>query len=90
MYKVNQKITPNVFLLRFQKTSHFYPTKFSELNYVQTIYNIITSKYSISIREPYMRNSYLNPEKKQVTTMHKSKAIIKLRLLFLENELILF
>ena len=87
MYKVNQKTTPNVFLSRFQKPSHFYPTRFSELNYVQPIHNIKTSKYSISIREPY---SFLSHEEKQITTMHKFIAITKSRPLFLENELAFF
>ena len=32
MYKVNQKTAPNIFLSRFQKPSHSYPTRFSELN----------------------------------------------------------
>ena len=43
MYKVNEK----TFLSRFQKPSHFYPNRFSEMNYV---HNIKTSKYSVSIR----------------------------------------
>ena len=35
MYKVNPKTALNIFLSRFQKPSHSYPTRFSELNYVQ-------------------------------------------------------
>ena len=50
MYKVNQETAPNVFLSRFQNSSHFYPTRCLELNYVQPIHNMKTSKYSISIR----------------------------------------
>ena len=88
MYKVNQKTAPNVFLSRFQKPSnYFYPTRFSELNYVKPIDDIKTSKYLISIRGPYIWNSFLSPEEKQSTIMHKFKAIKNLRLLFLENEL---
>ena len=61
MYKVEQKTAPNVFLSRFQKPSHFYPTRFSELNYVQPIHNIKKNKYSILIRVPYIRNNFLSP-----------------------------
>ena len=44
MYKVNQKTTPNVFLSRFQKPPQ------------QPIHNTKTSKYSISVRGPYICN----------------------------------
>ena len=40
MYKVNQKTTPNDFLSRFEKPYHFFPTRFSKLNYIQRIHNI--------------------------------------------------
>ena len=74
MYKVNQKTAPNIFISKFQKPSHSsYPTRFSELNYVQPIYNIKTSKYSISIREPYIWNSFLSSKDKQITIIHKFK-----------------
>ena len=36
---------------------------------------------------PHIWNSFLSSEEKEITTMHKFKAIIKSRLLFLENEL---
>ena len=74
MYKVNQTTAPNVFLSRFQKQSHFYPTRFSKLNYVQPIHSIKTSKYSISVRGTYIWNSFLSHEEKQITTMHTFKA----------------
>ena len=70
MYKINQKTVSNVFLSRFQNPSHLYPTRFSELNYVQPIHNIKTSKYSISIRGPY------DHEEKQITTIHKFKPLL--------------
>ena len=87
MYKVNPKIAPNIFLLRFQKPSHSYPTRFSEYNYTQPTRNIKMGKYSISIRGPYIWNSFLSFEEKQITTMHKFKTIKKSRLLFLDNDL---
>ena len=90
MYKVNQKTAPNIFLSRFQKLSHSYHTRFLELNYVQPIHNIKTSKYSILIRRPCIWNSCLGSEEKQVTTMQKFKATTKSMLPLLENELAFF
>ena len=89
-FKVNQKTAPNIFLLRFQKPSHSCLTRFSELTYIKPIHNIKTSKYSTSIRGPYIWNSFLSSEEKQTTTMHKFKAIIKSRLLYLENKVEIF
>ena len=86
MYKVNPKAASNVFLSRFHRPLHSYLTRFCELNYVQATHNIKTSKYSISIRGPYIWNSFLSSEEKQITTMHNFKTITKSRLLFLENE----
>ena len=77
MYKVGQKSAPNIFISRFQKPSYFYPSRFLELNYVQQIRNIKMSKYSISIRRPYIWNSFLSFEEKQIVTMYEFKAITK-------------
>ena len=85
-----KKTAANIFLSMFLKPSYSYNTRFLELNYVQPIHNVKTSKYSISIRGPYIWNSFLSAEEKQITAMHKFKAITKSRLLFLENELAFF
>ena len=89
IYKVNPKTALSIFLSRFQKPSHSYPTRFLELNYVQPTRKIKTSKYSISIRGPYIWNSFLSSKEKKITTMHKFN-LTKLRLLFLENDLVFF
>ena len=90
MYKVNQNTVPNGFVSRFQKPSHFYPIRLSKLNYIRPIHNIKTSKYLISVRGPFIWNSFLSPEEKQITTMDKFKAAIKSRMLFPQNELTFF
>ena len=90
MHKVNPKTALNIFLSRFQKPSHSYPTRFSEFNYVQPTRKIKTSKYSNSFRGPYIWNKFLSSEEKQITTMHKFKTMTKLRLLFLKNDLAFF
>ena len=90
MYKINQKIAPNIFLARSQKPSHSYPTRLSEYNYLKPIHNIKRSKYSISVRGPYIWHSFLSPKERQITTMYKFKATTTSKLLFLENELVFF
>ena len=65
MCKVNQKTVPSIFFSRFQKLFHFYPTRFSELNCIQSIHNIKSSKYSISIRGPCTWNSFFSREEKK-------------------------
>ena len=90
MYKVNPKTSPNIFLSRFQKPSHSYPTRFFELNYAQPIHKIKTSEYSILIRGPYISDNFLSSEEKQITAMHKFKTITNSRLLFLENNPVYF
>ena len=47
MYKVNQKTTPNIFLSRFQKPFHSYPTRFSELNYQSTILKRVNTQFQL-------------------------------------------
>ena len=84
MYKVNQKTATNI---QASKTVSF--LSYSKLNYVQPIHNIKSSKYSISIRGPYIWNIFLSSEEKQ-STIKKFNAITKSRLLFLENELAFF
>ena len=59
MYKVNQKPSPTFFLSRFQELYHFYSTRFSELNYIKPIHNIKTMNDSVSVRGPYIWNSFL-------------------------------
>ena len=80
MYKINQKTALNVFTQDLKNRLIFFQTRVSELNYVQPIHNIKTSKYLISIKGPYVCNSFLSPEEKQITTMHKFKAITKLQI----------
>ena len=74
MYKVNPKTAPNIFLSRFQKPSHSYPTRFSELNYVQPTHNIKTSKYSISLEDRISGIAFL------VSKRNKSLLCINLKL----------
>ena len=41
MHKLQGKSAPNIFLPKFKKPSHSYPMRFSHLNYVKPILNLI-------------------------------------------------
>ena len=75
LYKVNQKLLRMFFFPDFK--NHIIFTQLDSWNYIQPIHNIKPVKYSISIRGAYIWNSFLSPREKQVTTMHKFKAITK-------------
>ena len=52
MHKVKNRNTPTVFLTKFQKPAHSYPTTFSKLNYIKPMPQLNRSKHRISIRGP--------------------------------------
>ena len=41
MHKIQGKSAPNIFLRKFRKPSHSYPTRFSHLNYVKLCYDFL-------------------------------------------------
>ena len=55
VYKVNQKTTPNVFISRFQKPSHFYPTRYLKLaNSQLQLENHISGIAFLTLRRNHM------------------------------------
>ena len=75
-----KKTAPNVFLSRFQKPSHFYPTRFLELNYVQPIYgNKISAQFQFEDR--ISGTAFL------ATNKNKSLLCINLKFIKIENAL---
>ena len=68
MCKVHLKAAPNVFLSRFQKPYHFYPTRFSELNYLQPIHNFKTSNTQFQLEDYFSRTA---PKRNKLLTLHK-------------------
>ena len=70
MHKIQGKSTPSIFLPKFRKTSHSYPTRFSHLNYVKPIPKLNKCKYGISYRGPFIWNHFLNTTDKQNHRCH--------------------
>ena len=50
MHKVKTETAPAIFLPKFQKPAHPYPTRFSKLNYIKPTFQLSRSKYRISVR----------------------------------------
>ena len=90
MHKIQGKSAPNIFLPKFRKPSHSYPTRFSHLNYVKPIPKLNKCKYGISYRGPFIWNSFLSTTDKQITDVTKFKAVTKSKLLSLKNEISFF
>ena len=82
MHQVSTKTAPSVFLSKFKKTSHLYPTRFSNVNYIKPTYKLNKCKFRISVRGPYLWNEFLTQTEKknrkyiQFQDISKAKTII--------------
>ena len=85
MHKVRTKTAPVVFLPKFQKPAHPYPTNSSKLNYIKP-----TSQLSISVRDPALWNEFLTVSEKKIENLSLFKSKAKSKLLSYENEVIFF
>ena len=86
MHKIQGKSAPSIFLRKFRKPSHSYPTRFSHLNYVKPTPKLNKCKYGISYRGPFIWNNFLSTADKEITDVAKFKAATKSKLLSLKNE----
>ena len=86
MHKIQGKSEPSIFLPKFRKPSHSYPTPFSHLNYVRLTPKLNKCKYGISYRGPFIWNNFLSTADKEITVVAKFKAATKSKLLSLKNE----
>ena len=86
MDKIQGKSAPGIFLPKFRKSSHSYPTRFPHLNYVKVTPKLNKCKYGISYRGPFIWNNFLSTAVKEITDVAKFKAAIKSKLLSLKNE----
>ena len=66
MHKVRNGTVPAVFLPKFQKPAHPYPTNFSKLIYIKPMSQLSRSKYRISARGPALWNEFLTDSEKQI------------------------
>ena len=51
MHKIQGKSAPSIFLPKFRKPSHSYPTRFSHLNYIKPTPKLNKCKYGISTED---------------------------------------
>ena len=90
MHQVNSNTVPTIFLNKFKKPTHNYPTNFARTNYSIPPFKLNKSKYRISIRGPTLwKNIPTDTEKKQQKT-NIFKTVMRNKLLALENELMYF
>ena len=81
---------PNVFLSKFIRPSHHYPTNFSRNNYIVPSFKLTESKYIIIICAPKLWNIILNIEEKVIESPSIFKATINDKLVLLENAIACF
>ena len=90
MQKVRTATAPSVFLPKFQKPAHSYPTNFSKLNYIKPTSQLSRSKYRISVKDPALWNEFLTNSEKEIENLSLFKSKVKSKLLSYENEVIFF
>ena len=73
LHRVKNGKAPNVFLSKFLRLSHHYPTSFSQNNYIVPSSKLTKSKYRRTIRAPKLWNIILNIEEK----LKKNMQILK-------------
>ena len=86
MHKVRNETAPAVFLPKFQKPAHPYPTNFSKLNQIKPKSQLSRSKYRISVRSPALWNEFLTDSEKEIENLSLFKSKVKSKLLSYENE----
>ena len=68
MHQIDLNTVPTIFLNKFKKPTHNYPTSFARTNYMPN-FKLNKSKYRISIRGPTLwKNIPTNTEKKEQKT----------------------
>ena len=63
LHQVKNGKAPNVFLSKFLRPSHHYPTSFSQNNYIVTSFKLTKNKYRVTIPAPKLWNIILSIEK---------------------------
>ena len=86
MHEIKSEPAPPVFLPKFQKRAHPYPTNFSKLVFNQ----LSRSKYRIYVRGLALWNEFLTNSEKEIENLLLFKSKEKSKLLSYENEVIFF
>ena len=87
MHRVENKTVPSIFLAKFCKPSHPYPTNFSAHNVLLPTLKLIKSRYRVSIRGPSRWNNILRAAEKTQESLPKFRTTIKEKLLSVTNEI---
>ena len=90
MHKGKTETAPAVFLPKFQKPAHPYPTIFSKRNDIKPTSELTRSKYRISVRGPALWNEFLIDIEKKIRNLLLFKRKVKSKSLSYENEVIFF
>ena len=90
LHRIKNGKAPNVFLSKFFRPSHHYPTRFSQNNCIVPSFKLTKSKYRITIRAPKLWNIVLNIEYTFIEKPAIFKATIKTKLVLLENAIVYF
>ena len=69
MHRAENKTAPSIFLRKFCKPSHAYPTNFSAHNVLVLTLKLKESKYRVSIRGPLLCNSKLAAAEKTLESL---------------------
>ena len=64
MHCVENKTAPSIFLTKFYKPSHAYPTNFSAHNFLLPILKLKKSKYRVFLKVRYFGTTFLQQQKK--------------------------
>ena len=86
MYRVENKTAPSIFLIKFCKPPHVYPTNFSAHNFLVPTFKLKKSKYRVSIRGQLLWNNILTAAEKTQESLSKFRTTIKEKLLSMTNE----
>ena len=87
MHQISTKTAPSVFLSKFKKPSHLYPTRFSNVSYIKPTYKPNKCRFRISVREPHLWNEFLTQTEKEIESTFSFKILVKKKLLSSYNEL---
>ena len=85
MHRVENKTAPSIFLTKFCKPSHPYPTNFSAHNFLVPTLKLKKSRYRVSISGPLLWNNILT--RKIQESLPKFRTTIKEKLLSMTNEI---
>ena len=85
MHRVENKTAPSIFLAKYCKPSHAYPTNFSAHNFLVPTLKLKKRKYRVSVRDPLLWNNILTTAEKNQESLRKSRTTIKEKLFSITN-----